>query len=287
MLKSGLVAAVSAALFMSAGAASAATVDITIQGFSDRASAVSAQNSLRSGGTTTAYEDFESFTSFDSVYPGSNNSTQVTLPITFDVAGPNAGSALSTNVGNFTSILPQGTGGSSRVPENSAIIRSNADENNNGQPNFGRYDADDGTNPGSNFIDSNDNKGISLVTLAGLQFDLFSFILTDFDDVGANDFGIEVSSPIISPTSELNSDSRLNGDVFLVTLDFSNLLSNVTIDLGIGLSDGFGADSFAAIDTGLSAPAAVPLPGAGFLLLAGFAGLGVAARRRTNQNQKA
>ncbi len=256
--------AVCAATCLSAFAAYAATVDITLTQYDDRAAAVAAQNLLLSGHTLFAYEDFESFRSADA--------DGVASTADYDFATPVVG--LDTNVGTFTSILPDGTGGSNRAPDDAAIIRSNADENNNGAPNYGRYDADNGFAEGANFIDSNDNTGIRLSTASGDfgGFNRISFILTDLDDVGGVNFGIWAGGVDATASATNNFFQRGNGDIFLATLSFSSFVSDVTVDLTIDPGDGFGADSFAI--------SAVPLPAPLLMLLTGLSALG-AVRRRT------
>lgn len=257
-------------------AANAATVTITLTEFGSRADALAAQQALLSGQTLLAYEDFESLTSYDSVCTlATCDETDTGL---YDFAS--TVSPLSTSVGDFEAVLPLGTGGSSRDPENAAIIRSNGDENNNNQPNFGRYDADltADVDPSTgaaleNFIDSNDNTGILLSTAsAGLTFNYLSFILTDYDDVGALGFAVDVSGPGLTDTPETNSVNRGNSDIFLATLFFSEEMSDVDVVMNIDRGDGFGADSFAV--------SAVPLPAPALMLIAGLGALGVAKRRR-------
>ena len=260
--------AATAALTLSGAAAQAASVTITLTEFDNRASAVSAQSWLL-GGYERAYEDFEDFTSADTQI-----CTTRCRPVTsYDYA--TAADPLSTSVGDFSSILPVGAGGSNRAPDDAAIIRSNANENNNGQPNFGRYDADDNRRAGSNFIDSNDNRGIRLDTsTSGIShFNWISFVLTDLDDVGGVNFAIAASGDALTGPSATNLVKRGNGDVFLATLYFDVLVKDVIVDMTIDTNDGFGADSFAI--------SAVPLPAGAWLILSGLGALAVARRRKS------
>ncbi|MEM9394141.1 MAG: VPLPA-CTERM sorting domain-containing protein [Pseudomonadota bacterium] len=243
--------------------AHAASVTITVTEFSDRATTVTAQQNALNGHSLLQYEDFEGFSATEPNGP-------------YDFATETV--ALSTDVGEFFAILPSGTGGSNRTPTDAAIIRSNGDENNNGQPNYGRYDADFGSlgspvDPSFKFIDSNDNTGIRLATAeTGEAFNYMSFILTDFDDVGGAFFGIAVDGTDISgPDSVPNSVVQGNGDIFLVELAFTGLVTDILVDMTIDTGDGFGADSFAM--------SVVPLPASLFFLLAGVGALGFARKR--------
>jgi hypothetical protein len=64
-----------------------------------------------------------------------------------------------------------------------------------------------------------------------------------------------------------------NGNIELVTMAFSDFVTDVRINLRSGAGDGFGLDNFTA--------AAVPLPAAAWMLLAGVGGLFAMRRRKT------
>lgn len=250
-------------------AVGAATVEIALTEYVDREAALAAQSALLAGHTLLAYEDFEGFTSYDGCLASADCDASNTTNYGF----ASAAKPLTASVGTFTSILPQGSGGAQRPPKDAAVIRSNTDEANDGQPNSGRYNTDLNVTESANFIDSNDNAGILLDTSTG-SFGLFnwiSFILTDFDDVGELGFSLQVSGPDIISETEFNTVKQSNGDVFLVTLYFSDFVDDVFVTMNIDPGDGFGADSFAI--------SVVPLPPSALLFLGGLAILGAASRR--------
>lgn len=247
----GLWAAAVLALGLGLGAdrAGAATVTINVEAFgagasADIAGALDAQ-SLFHGAGSRITEDFEGF-----------------------AVGP-SGAALNTAVGTFTAIGPHFTGLTALDPTDQTHIRDGT-----ALPNGSRYDTTPG---GSNYLDSNDNRGIRLEipgSSALGSFTRLSLLATDIDDVAGAGFSIEALGDDVT-FAELIAGSLgtlPNGSLHLITFLFSDPVSSVGIDFMIDLNDGFGIDSVAV--------STVPLPAAVWLLLSALAGLGLLGRRR-------
>ena len=250
-----LVAAASISA-MSAHAATLTTIDIeyfgsTGDGDLNLAGARAAQAEF-AGETIVGGDDFERFTAC----PADN--------------------CTATNfTGDFAAYehLGTGAGGGSVVgPKDQAVIRDRSQ--------YGRFNTTAG---GSQYLDSNDNKGIRINTGAvpGMFFDRVSFLLMDADDVGSLEFNIAVggeveSDTLIVPDIGGAPTGGPNGSLYLVTLLFSDIVSSVTVDL---FNDTSERDGF-AIDDVVGSVSAVPLPAAGWMLIAGFGGLAALKRRR-------
>lgn len=286
-MKKVLLGATAAAAVSMGGAASAATVEIQLTEYASVADAIAAQNAFIGNATELAYEDFEGFCSAESFELNecvNANGTFDTAGLATGDGGNNAeagtGGPLVTALGNMRSLADKGTGNSSIDPEERAIIRSaTADD-----WMFGRYDADRDLSEGpNNYLDSNDNGGIRLNvpgpdTSKGM-FNQLSFLLMDIDDVGEIAFQLtadESRNPIsISDIVYEEFDLGLkpdDGALFLATFRFSEFVDGVTVDMRSDLGDGFGVDSMSL--------SAIPLPAAGWMLLAGVGALGAAARRK-------
>lgn len=285
-MKKALFATGTVAAMSLGGAASAVSVDITLQNFGNGSGNISDALTAQAqfDAFQLAYEDFEGFCSSEFPCSDGNGGTY------FDTASPTGGpssTALQTAVGSFRSILPEGSGSTEVPPDTHAIVRSISQDDET----FGRYDADrdfadagpDGTN---NYLDSNDNTGIRL-NVPGtsgntFMFDRLSFLLTDVDDVSSIQFELSADtawnsgSTSITPNVFVLADEGdpkpADGSVFLATLNFSDLVNGVQIDMTSDRGDGFGADSFSIT--------AVPLPAAGWMLLAGIGAIGAVSRRK-------
>lgn len=286
-MKKVLFAAGTVAVMSLGGGASAATVDISFKEYEPAdISAALLDQAMFDGHIQLAFEDFEGFCSFENRCADGSGNTG----FGYDVAGVSETSQprLQTNVGTFRSLTPTGGTagvGSAVAPNNAAIVRS-FEQGESGS--FGRYDADSSTGPDEvtrNFLDSNDNAGIRLnipgTTGNTFMFDRVSFLLTDVDDVNSIQFALTAddvygTSPITGNTtfSLVGNipDRPANGSLFLVTLKFSELVDGVTIDMTSDLADGFGADNFSLTT--------VPLPAAGWMLLAGIGAIGAVSRRK-------
>jgi len=205
-----------------------------------------------SSNTQTVIENFESFTACDGTNAGSCSATPI-----------------NSKVGRFTGIDGAVSGDSPVAPLDEAVIR--------GIDQFGRFNT---TSGGSNYIDSNDQRGIQLQMPGDFpEFDRMAFFLMDIDDVGTFDFRIAART--------LNTDTQLveldilqnktawnSGVLHLVKIDFGRNVSRANIRMlnTTAEADGFGADDFYV--------AAVPLPAGGLLLLTALGGLGFASRKR-------
>lgn len=229
-------------------ATNAATVDIQLQQFSngDIAGAQAAYDAFIGGAQVRAYEDFESYSEFSN--------------------------PIQTNIGAITRLLPQDPGGSVSPECRTAklCIRSGNV--------FGRYNTSGGAGD-DQWLDSNDLEGMS-ITMPGnsglSDFNRVAFMLTDVDDVRDFQFSISARSygDLTSIVTVLNeAPVNRNGNIQLVTMAFSDFVTDVRINLRSGAGDGFGLDNFTA--------AAVPLPAAAWMLLAGVGGLFAMRRRKT------
>jgi hypothetical protein len=191
---------------------------------------------------------------------------------TFESAKSGTYGALHTNVGRFTTVGAAGSGHS--VVGSGAELAVRGDNT----MKWGRYNTDGHkatTALGGQWLDSNDNLGVSW-TVSGLgKFDTLAFFVTDVADVGGT-FSIKVGDTMFS--SLAGSEGRLrNGNIHLVKVALSEAVDKLTITLMHDrTNDGFGIDGAAV---GRIAP--VPLPPAAALLLTGVAGLaGMAGLRR-------
>jgi hypothetical protein len=131
------------------------------------------------------------------------------------------------------------------------------------------------------WLDSNDLNGIlwEIPGASGLgEITKIAFFLTDVNDVGSMAFSITASdgntpNTLTNNVSGLPANSGVpNGQLLLVTMDFSEAVNLINISMTTGAGDGFGMDGIRV--------ATVPLPAAGLLLLGGLGGLAAMRRRR-------
>jgi len=237
--------------------ASAATVDINFQSFgagknsADIAGAITERNAFIGSTPVVVNEAFDGFTACDNTNSGS-----------CDVSP-------ATSVGQFTGITPSITTGGSQVdPKGKIVIRSDT-------PNaFNRFDVE-GTD--GNWLDSNDMNGINwdIPGSSSLSSNItkIAFFLTDVDDVGNLNFSITASGDVTSyNVSNAPTSGRPDGELLLVTMLFSEAVSDLNIQMISGTNDGYGIDGITV--------AAVPLPAGGVLLLTALGGVAALRRKR-------
>jgi hypothetical protein len=190
---------------------------------------------------------------------------------TFEHAKAGTHGALETGVGRFA---PTGAAGSGHSVVGSGAGLAVRGDN---SMRWGRYNTDGhraSTALGGQWLDSNDNLGLTW-TVAGLgKFDSLAFFVTDVADVGGT-FSIKVGDTLFSDLAGASGKLR-NGNISLVRIALSEAVDNLTVTLMHDrTNDGFGIDGAAV---GRIAP--VPLPPAMALLLTGVAGLAGMARLR-------
>lgn len=236
----------------SAGTASAATATIGILSWgagagANKADAIAARDTFIGTQGPIIAETFEGFTAC----PGATCDS----------------GTINSNVGTFTGFggHPANPGGSQVDPRGEIVVRTNT-------PNpFRRFDVEGG----SNWLDSNDLNGIqwdipgasSLPALRKL-----AFFLTDVDDVGSVNFEISADGTMFDSILTGLQGRQTNGTLNLVTLSFSESVSDLQIRMTAGVGDGFGIDGIRV--------AAVPLPAAGLMLLGAIGGLGAMRMRK-------
>lgn len=177
----------------------------------------------------------------------------------FDAPVQYSGGLTGTNVGDFTSL--GGTG------EGTSIIDDGTDLAVDNNAAFGRVNT---TNPGENWLSSNDTDGILWnASAGGSLFNSVAFSLSDIADTGA--------TLTVTADGTAESFSGLgNGEVKWVVISFGSFIDSAKVSLentdGAINNDGFGIDDVTI--------AAVPLPAGAALMLTGLGGLAIARRRK-------
>ncbi|MEM8837046.1 MAG: VPLPA-CTERM sorting domain-containing protein [Pseudomonadota bacterium] len=231
------------ALCVSAGAASAST--ITFETFT----VANYNATLATLGGNVISEDFESFSEGN-------------------VGG--VGSPFATSVGTFETLGGTGSGGTVTGELFGGVANDGTQLAIRDGNVFGRTSttaALTGNSADDTFLDSNDTLGISFIAdLGGLQFDRILLTLTDAADTGA-------SVTVTAGGDSVIFDDLSNANQQTLLIDFGGLVSSAQIDFtNSKVNDGFSLDDISV--------AAVPLPAAGWMLLAGLAGLFAMRRRR-------
>ena len=181
---------------------------------------------------------------------------------TFESVGAGeVGDALLTSVGVVSSLGGTGTGTTVVGSGTQLAIKSEADGNLGGRTNV--------TPGGTQFLDSNDTFGMSLVLEIGRLFDTIAFTLTDAADQGAT-LEIDASNGE-SMVAELAA--LANANVQLVTVRFGQPIDSATITLRDDvLNDGFGIDDIFV--------GSVPLPASMLFMVSALIAVGVVRMRR-------
>ena len=175
----------------------------------------------------------------------------------------------NTAVGSFSAHGHAGTGGS--VVGDGAKTQVRGDN----AMSSGRYSTAPSASAGlsGNWLDSNDNTGMTW-DLSGLgPFNLLAFYVTDAADVGGR-FSIKVGDTLFS---DLAGGERLaNGNIHLFRVLLDETVHSLTLQLMHNrTNDGFGLDG---ITVAKASP--VPLPPAAALMLPGLALIAAARYRR-------
>ena len=242
-----LGAAATAVVLTISTAASAVTVDLSVDRFQreELGANAGAVSSFLNGVSIKGQETFESHKAWDG-HSGSTNPQQ-------------------TKVGSFSSFGAKGSGQS--VIGDTSKLQVRADDT---MP-WGRYSTS-GAALGGHWLDSNDNLGMKWEVSGLGKFNTLAFFVLDAADVGGK-FSIKVGDTLYSNLAGAEGTLR-NGNVQLVKILLSQAVTNLTVELMHDrTNDGFGIDGAAV---GL---APIPLPPAALLLGSGLVGL-VALRRR-------
>mgnify|MGYP006430860425 CR=1 FL=1 len=260
------------------GAASAGTIQINFESFTDGGDAFSALDDFRKGQKDYVAEDFEGFRNFD-------DDGKI-------LTGELADGGLVTSVGRFGRgpLAEDGTGncnGRGASCSSPGVLTSDANAPNQSPFNGRANSTDENTNnPGNQWLDSNDvSQVVWEADLVEDDIDLgngqkisgLGVILTDVADVGAT-FEIQLEGRMETATQEFSG--LRNGTFTVVTALFRNFAPPITgfkatfqntTEGSNTTGDGFGIDDATLV---------VPVPATLGLLGLGLVGLGAAARRR-------
>ena len=187
---------------------------------------------------------------------------------TFDNIPAGTTNPAGAGYGSFTAYGDAGSG--------SSVVGSGRDLQVRGDNSmrWGRFNMDpNGGLLGGNWLDSNDNTGITW-TISGVgQFNALGFFVTVIADVGGK-FSITAGDTVFSNLAGA-SGKLANGNVHFVSLLLDEMVDEFTLTLAHdGTNDGFG------IDGAMVAVAPVPLPPAAALMLGGMGLLGALGWRR-------
>ncbi|MEI4233960.1 VPLPA-CTERM sorting domain-containing protein [Roseovarius sp. D22-M7] len=257
----GLAAAATLAL-ATTGATGAQAASITVQSFSPGAFIGLAKSD-------TVIEDFETPGALTKTFEGGGTGLG-TAPDTYGELA--AGTALGSKVGSFTGLGGTGKG---NTCQNLSIgnatcdnIALQFDSTLNGQSNIV-------PDEGKWSINAADTKGIEWTAFlpGDRQFTSLFFAIRDAADQGAK-LTVAAAGQSVELTDLLNNGNRLgNNNEQLIFVDFGTAVDSALITMSSSkINDSFSIDG-AAITP-------VPLPAAGWLMIAGLGGLAALRRRK-------
>ncbi len=185
----------------------------------------------------------------------------VTASETFEGFPVGRGLTFGTGVGDFTDNDPGNFDGNGL-----GVLDGGA------SPFTGRFNVTAG---GDNWLDSFDSRDVELSLILPGNATGLGFFMTDLDDQGA-DTKLTIKDSgggVLLSMFDLTPSAQGSGSVYYVAIDFMGADVSTLQWTLTNTSDGWGVDDFSAV-------APVPLPAAGWMLVAGIGALAARARRR-------
>jgi hypothetical protein len=177
--------------------------------------------------------------------------------------------SLVTQDGKFTFSTLGGTGSGDSVTGNGKNLAVRTGTN------FGRVNT---TLGGSRFLDSNDTFGMKVDLNSSIAFDTILFTLTDAADA-AGSLTIKTAGAL----DQVLAFKRTNGLKDSVAILLGAFVNTASFELRMNkINDGFGLDdvTFGRSTELTGGPTPIPLPAAGWMMIAGFGALVAAGRRK-------
>jgi hypothetical protein len=181
------------------------------------------------------------------------------------------GTPIELDPTDFVGSGPCGSGGSVVEDGCSVVLK-----NDPAAPDaYGRFDP-----WGNNWIDSQDLSEVVWTLSPGIAFRSLTFALTDaYDQPFSDEFGAGYFSLSVDEAEWAIDEQEANGTLHWLTVSFDEFVTTATVSFFTRQNDGWGIK--AALVSPDPMPSPVPLPAAGWLMLAALGGLVALHRRRT------